>query len=48
MEESLLQGETLHCCFENFKKAFNTMTNSEFWNDKPLEYRAIVAQLWSS
>ena len=50
MEESWLQGKTLYCCFVNFKKAFDTMPRSEFLekNDKPFEYRAIVAQLWSS
>ena len=30
MEENLLQGKTLYCCFVNFKKAFDTIPRSEF------------------
>ena len=51
MEESWLQGKTIYCCFVNFKKAFDSVPQSELWNrmveiDMQLEYRVVVACLY--
>lgn len=51
MEESRLKGKTLHCCFVDFTKAFDTIPRSGLWQRMehigvPMHLRVAVAQLY--
>ena len=49
MEESRLQGKT-NCCFVDFKKAFDIVSQIELWNrmveTHTIEYRVVVARIY--